>query len=57
MNKSRDCAPPKKIAQILDNEEERMVSAMEELERDNRSLKDLVIRLSATIVRLVTGRK
>lgn len=57
MNKSRDCAPPNLIPQILDNEEERTVSALEELERDNRSLKELVIQLSATIVRLVMGRK
>ena len=54
MNKPRDCAPPNRI---VENEEERMAKTMEELERDNRSLKDLVARLSATIVRLVTGRK
>jgi hypothetical protein len=54
MNKSRDCAPPKRIPET--DEEERIARAMEELERDNRSLKDLVIRLSATIVRLVTDR-
>lgn len=57
MNKLRDPDPPERNPQILDNEEERMTHAMEALERDNRSLKDLVIRLSATIVRLVTGRK
>jgi hypothetical protein len=57
MNKSRDPDQSKQQRQILDNEDEKMNCAMQMLERDNRYLKDLVVSLSATIVRLVTGRK
>ena len=42
--------------QILDDED-RMKAAIESLERENRSLKDLVIQLSTLVIRRVTGKK
>jgi len=48
--------PIKRRPQILDDED-RMKTAMEALEKENRSLKDLVIKLSTLIIRRVTGKK
>lgn len=39
------------------DDEARMRHAMRSLERENRTLKDLLVKLSATIVRQVADRK
>jgi len=49
--------PEKNRPQILDDTEERMKAAVEALEKENRSLKDLVVQLSELVVRKVTGKK
>ena len=48
--------PEKNRPQILDDTD-RMKAAMEALEKENRSLKDLVVQLSELVVRKVTGKK
>ena len=48
--------PEKHRPQILDDKD-RMKAAMEALEKENRSLKDLVVQLSELVVRKVTGKK
>jgi len=49
--------PEKNRPQILDDTEERMKAAVEALEKENRSLKDLVVQLSELVIRKVTGKK
>jgi hypothetical protein len=39
------------------SDEDRMKAAIESLEKENHSLKGLVIRLSALVIRNVTGKK
>jgi hypothetical protein len=39
------------------SDEDRMKAAMEALEKENRSLKDLVVQLSTLIIRRVTGKQ
>ena len=46
----------KRRLQIL-NQEDRMKAAMESLEKENRSLKDLVVHLSTIVIRRVTRKK
>lgn len=46
----------KRRLQISDDED-RMKAAMESLEKENRSLKDLVIQLSTMVIRRVAGKK
>jgi hypothetical protein len=46
----------KRRLQILDHED-RMKAAMESLEKENRSLKDLVVHLSTIVIRRVTRKK
>jgi len=48
--------PEKNRPQILDDTD-RMKAAMEALEKENRSLKDLVVQLSELVIRKVTGKK
>jgi len=48
--------PVERRPQIFDDED-RMKAAMESLEKENRSLKDLVIQLSTLVIRKVTGKK
>lgn len=47
---------PASRSQIFDDKD-RMKVAMESLEKENRSLKDLVIQLSTLVIRRVTGKK
>lgn len=39
------------------DDEDRMKAAIEALEKENQSLKDLVIQLSTLVIREVTGKK
>jgi hypothetical protein len=48
--------PVTRKPQILDDED-RVKATIESLERENRSLKDLVIQLSTLVIRRVTGKK
>jgi hypothetical protein len=48
--------PIKRHPQIVDDKN-RMKAAIESLENENRSLKDLVVKLSTLIIRRVTGKK
>jgi hypothetical protein len=48
--------PIKRRPQIV-GDEDRVKAAMEAIEKENRSLKDLVIKLSTLIIRRVTGKK
>jgi hypothetical protein len=38
------------------NEDDRIKAAMETLERENRSLKDLVVKLSKLVIQKVAGK-
>ena len=49
--------PEKNRPQILDDTEERMKAAMASLEKENRSLKKLVVQLSELVIRKVSGKK
>ena len=49
--------PDKDRPQVFSDEEDRIKRAMEFLEKENRSLKKLVIRLSEMVIRNVTGKK
>ncbi|MET3840415.1 hypothetical protein [Bradyrhizobium sp. OAE829] len=48
--------PIQRHPQIVDDEE-RLKEVVETLEKENSSLKDLVIKLSSLIIRRVTGKK
>jgi hypothetical protein len=48
--------PARRRLQVFD-EEDRMKAAMESLEKENRSLKELVVQLSTIVIRRVTGKK
>ncbi|MBR1194350.1 hypothetical protein JQ609_19795 [Bradyrhizobium sp. AUGA SZCCT0169] len=48
--------PDKRHPQIVGGED-RIKAAIESLEKENRSLKDLVIKLSTLIIRGITGKK
>jgi hypothetical protein len=48
--------PVRRHLQIL-GDEDRMKAATESLDRENRSLKDLVIKLSKLVIERVTGKK
>jgi len=43
--------------QIFGEDEARMKAALEELEKENKSLKQLVVQLSELVIRKVTGKK
>jgi hypothetical protein len=49
--------PSKRRTQIFSNHEARMKAALEILEKENRSLKQRVVQLSALVIRKVTGKK
>jgi hypothetical protein len=48
--------PPKRRPQIFNDDEARMRAALEPLEKENRSLKKLVIQLSSLVVQKITGK-
>jgi hypothetical protein len=48
--------PEKRRDQIFDDKD-RMKVALESLQKENRSLKELMIQLSTLVIRKVTGKK
>lgn len=48
---------PKKHRPQIFEDEDRMKAALKFLENENRSLKELVVQLSALVIRKVTGKK
>jgi len=48
---------PEKLRPQIFDDKDRMKAALETLEKENRSLKKLVVQLSELVIRKVTGKK